>query len=141
VRMVRRDAADSLSSLQRAAGMMSTRNMENANPEEKNDCCLLELDSKVVDEWTQATSFPKVKCLHDDKDLARGGPSCKFFKSCANTNMEGPSGETATSSGRSQVTQECLRRPPMEIMWTKNPEEPQCQTIGGDKSNGTKAHG
>jgi hypothetical protein len=45
---------------------------ENRDPKDNNDY-RLEVDAKVVDEWTRGTLFPKVKFLYDDKDLAAGG--------------------------------------------------------------------
>lgn len=77
--------------------MSSERDEENRDPEDNNDY-RLEMDAKVVDEWTRGTLFPKVKFLYDDKDLAAGGALHKFFiDTCRGTRMDVLSEEAGTA--------------------------------------------
>ena len=49
----------------------------------------LDADSKMVDEWTRTTLFPKVKFLYEDGDLDVGGQLYKFFaRTCHNTHVD-----------------------------------------------------
>ena len=49
----------------------------------------LEADTKMVDEWTRTTLFPKVKFLYDDGDLDVGGQLYDFFSlTCRNTHVD-----------------------------------------------------
>ena len=49
----------------------------------------LDIDSRLVDEWTRMTLFPKVKFLYEDKDLEVGGRIHVFFiDTCRGTHTD-----------------------------------------------------
>jgi hypothetical protein len=82
---------------------------ENEDPSELR----LEKDSRVVDEWTRVTLFPKVKFLYADSDLRIGGPLYNFFStSCVGngTGLEQRSDEGGDSSPRSEYR---------KVLWTR----------------------
>ena len=49
----------------------------------------LDIDSRLVDNWSRTTLFPKVKFLYEDKDLEVGGRIYAFFtNTCMGTHAD-----------------------------------------------------